>query len=90
MLLAVATRFCSVPSAPVAVQLHTNHIQLCTQMSSWAVLTIGQGPWWVVFGSFSFYRAKYNLACFLSLCFAAPLVRNNPFELKTEETGASC
>lgn len=33
----------------IAVQLRTNCIQLCTQMSSWAVLTIGQDPWWVVF-----------------------------------------
>lgn len=48
MLMVVATWFCSVPSAPIAVQLRTNCVQLCTQMSSWAVLTTGQDPWWVV------------------------------------------
>lgn len=41
--------FFSVPSIPIAVQLCANCIQLCTQMSSWAVLTSGQDPWWVVF-----------------------------------------
>lgn len=49
MLLVVAAWFCSVPSTPIAAQLCTNCIQLCTQMSSWAVWTIGQNPWWVMF-----------------------------------------